>query len=128
MLKKKENKNIEIPRDSNEIKIKGHENNLETNLEKENEENKLISIIIMSADQNIHFPVICKPIDKANIIDITLYKEYPELEGTNFYCLCNGKIIEKSESLIKNGIKNGDVLILNKIEKSEEILIKSIIS
>ena len=41
MLKKKENKNIEIPRDSNEIKIKGHENNLETNLERDNEQNNI---------------------------------------------------------------------------------------
>ena len=127
MFKKKENNNkkFEILRDSGEIKINGHENHFGTDLQREIELNKLISIIIMSSDQKIHFPIICQPTDKVNTIDTFLYKEYPELKETNFYYICKGMVLDRTESLNNLGIKNGDVVVLNEAEKSENTLINS---
>ncbi len=75
----------------------------------------------MSVDQKILFRVICELTDKVNFIEKNLYKEYPELKGTKFYFLFKGEVLDKFKSLKKNDIKNGDKIILNEIEESEEI-------
>ena len=76
----------------------------------------------MSVDQNILFSVACRPTNKVNFFEKKLYKEYPELKGrTKYYFLCRGKALDKFETLTNLGIKNGDVIILNEIEESQEI-------
>ena len=79
----------------------------------------------MSSDQKIHFPIICQPTDKVNTIDTFLYKEYPELKEINFYYVCKGMVLDRTESLNNLGIKNGDVVVLNEAEKSENTHINS---
>ena len=85
------------------------------------EKSKCMSIIIMSSDQKILFPVTCKPTDNINFIEKKLYEEYPELKGTKHYFLCNGIALYKHKSLKNLGIKNGDRIILNQILESEQI-------
>ena len=119
--KKRKKKKVPVPKDSNIIKINKLENSIETILKRENERSKFISIIIMSVDQKILFRVICELTDKVNFIEKNLYKEYPELKGTKFYFLFKGEVLDKFKSLKKNDIKNGDKIILNEIEESEEI-------
>ena len=95
-----------------EIKIK-KEVNKETN-------ERLIEIKFCSTDKVINYPIICKDTDNFLKLKEKLYLEYPLLKN-NFNCfLINGNIINESENLIKNGIKNGDsIIILSDEPKSQ---------
>ena len=77
---------------------------------------KLMSIIIKSIDQNIHRSFICKNTDKFAKIESQLYNEfseYLETESENYF-LVNSKKINRYKSLEENGIRNGDVILLDR--------------
>ena len=90
-------------------KLKRYPINLEEN-------EKLMSIIFTSVDQNTHYSLICKNTDTINKLEAELYKEYPDYTETENYFLCKGKIINKFHTFEMNNIKNGDVIILNQKE------------
>ena len=81
---------------------------------KENE--KLISIIISSINKKINYSMICKNTFTINDLEKEIYKEYPEISGTENIFMFNGKIINREETFESNNIKNGDTLILNQKE------------
>ena len=77
---------------------------------------KLMSIIIKSIDQNILRSFICKNTDKFAKIESQLYNEfseYLETESENYF-LVNSKKINRYKSLEENGIRNGDVILLDR--------------
>ena len=74
---------------------------------------KLMSIIISSKKMLYSLP--CKNNNTINDIEKELYKEFPEYSKTKNIFLYKGKIINKFETLQKNNIKNGDILILEKV-------------
>ena len=77
---------------------------------------KCLSVIFISADQKIHYPIICKNTDKFSTIENILYDAYPEyIESQNCF-LVNGNLINKYKTLDFNKIKNGDIIMLKKIE------------
>ena len=73
---------------------------------------KLISIIISSTNQQIHYSLICKNTNTINDIEKDIYKEFPDYSERENIFLCKGKIINKFETFESNHIKNGDILIL----------------
>ena len=76
---------------------------------------KLMSIIIYSIDQKVHYPIICKKTDKFCNIEIQLYDAYPEYsESINFFTV-NGIKINRNKNLDDNKIKNHDIIVLNKM-------------
>ena len=78
-----------------------------------------ISIIIISNDENILFPLVCQKSDKFEDLEKKFYKKYPEYEdkGNIFYLNeKNEKIIIKNESLDKNNINNGDIIKFKNIK------------
>ena len=90
-------------------KLKRYPINLEEN-------EKLISIIFSSVDQNTHYSLICKNTHTINNLEGELYKEYPDYCYSENYFLCKGKILNKFHTFEMNNIKNGDVIILNEKE------------
>ena len=76
---------------------------------------KLISIIISSKDEKMHYPLFCKNNNTINDIEKELYKEFPEYSKTKNIFYYKGKIINKNETFQKNKIKNGDILILEQL-------------
>ena len=74
---------------------------------------KLMSIIFASADQNIHYSIVCKNTDNITKLEEELYREYPEFSETENYFMCKGKVLNKFHSFESNYIKNGDVIVLN---------------
>ena len=70
-----------------------------------------------SCDQKIHYSIVCKNTDTINKLESELYKEYPEFSKNENYFLCKGTILDKSKKLEEYNIKNGDIIILNKIEE-----------
>ena len=68
----------------------------------------------MSLDEKILYSVMGKNTDVFSKIENELYKKYPEYsENENAFYL-KGKKIEKNKSLSYNGIKDNDIIILNK--------------
>jgi len=81
------------------------------------ENEKLMSIIMVSNDQKIHYSIICKNSQKFTKIEENLYERYPEyIESENFF-LVNGNKINKYKSLEENKIKNSDIITLFKYDE-----------
>ena len=57
---------------------------------------KIISIIIMSSDENIIFPISCKNTDIFSFIEKKFYEKYPEYKDLDNYFVINGKRIKKN--------------------------------
>ena len=77
---------------------------------------KLISIIFSSSDQTMHYSMICKNTDTISYLEKQLYKEFPSFSKSKNFFLCKGTVIDKHKTLDSYKIKNGDILILNKID------------
>ena len=73
---------------------------------------KLMSIIFASVDQNIHYSIVCKNTDNINKLEGELYREYPQFSETENFFMCKGKQLNKFHSFENYDIKNGDVIIL----------------
>ena len=73
---------------------------------------KIISIVIMSSDENIIFPILCKNTDIFNFVEKKFYEKYPEYKDLDNYFILNGKRIRKNKSLDENKIKNNDIIII----------------
>ena len=79
-------------------------------------EEKTIAVVFISLDKRLHFPMSCKISDIFEKLEEKLYLEYPDYKKENTYFITNGKLVIKSETLEKNGIKNGDSIIVNSSE------------
>ena len=80
------------------------------------EKEKLMSLIFISFDENIHYSIICKNTDKFSAIESLLYDKYPDYKKLEKSFIIDGKEIDTTKSLEDNNIKNSDIitLIINK--------------
>ena len=92
-----------------EQKLSELKNNIPLLLKKEE---KLISLIFISFDENIHYSIICKNTDQFSKIESLLYDKYPEYKKLKKHFIMNGKESKKSKSLEDNEIKNSDIITL----------------
>ena len=81
------------------------------------ENEKLMTIIIISGDQKVHYSIICKNTQKFTEIEHKLYQRYNEYLESENYFLANGKKINKYKSLEENNIKNSDIITLYKFDE-----------
>ena len=79
-----------------------------------NESEILMTVIFYSTDQKIHYSMLCKNTDLFSRLESVLYKveEYKEYKQKENYFIANAKSIDRFETLEKNGIKNGNVIII----------------
>ena len=80
---------------------------------------KIMSIIFTSVDQKLNYSMICKNTDTISQLELKLYEEYPKLEGSKYYFICNGTVLKKFEKLEKLKIKSGDIIVLN-LDENED--------
>ena len=78
-----------------------------------NENENLLCIIFCTIDEKILFPMICKNTDNIKILEKKIYQKYPEISCNDNYFSFKGKTIDKNQSLEKNKIKDGDMIIIN---------------
>ena len=76
----------------------------------------ILSVIFISTDQKIHHSIIFKNTDKFSEVESRLYKIYPEYLESENYFLAKGKRINRFKTLEENGIKNSDIITLEKFE------------
>ena len=79
---------------------------------------KIMSIIFSSVNQNFNYSMVCKNTDTINKLEEKLYEEYPNLSERENYFLCKGKLLNKFQSFERNHIKNGDIILLNQNDSS----------
>ena len=82
-------------------------------------EEKMIKVIFISEDQNIHYTLACKHNVKFYDIEQKLYEKYPDYSKTNNSFYVNGRKINKSEDLDYNKIENGDIINIHYKEKNK---------
>ena len=73
---------------------------------------KLISIVFNSFDENIHYSVICKNTDQFLKIESLLYEKYPQYKYLNKDYFVNGVKININKNLKDNKIKESDIITL----------------
>ena len=79
---------------------------------------KLISIKIISGEQDIDYPIIIKNTEKFFKIESLIYEKYPNYMETINYFLVRGNKINRSKTIEENYIKNDDIitLIINNLD------------
>jgi len=123
---KKENPNIKILEDENknlknQLYLKENEIN-EMKLKIKNNKNKFVSfddvmvINFESTDSSIHEGIQCLRTDTFAEVEERLYQKYDEFRNINNMFTFNGGIILRFKNLKENNIRNGDKVILLKIE------------
>ena len=75
-------------------------------------EENLFSIIFVSADQKVHYSIVCKNSDPFYKVEQKLYEEYPELKEKDLFFLNNGKSINRNKTVAENKIKNGYIITI----------------
>ena len=74
---------------------------------------KIISIVIISKDENINTSIICKNTDNFSVVEKKFYEIHPDYKGNNIF-LRNGKVINKDNNLIQNEINDNSIIYLEK--------------
>ena len=111
-----ENKNL-----NNQLYLKENEIN-ELKLKIKNNNNKLISfndvmvVNFESTDSSIHEGIQCLGTETFAEVEERLYQKYDEFRNTNNMFTFNGRTILRFKNLKENKIRNGDKVILLKIE------------
>ena len=73
-------------------------------------EEKIMSIIFISSDENIITSIICRNTDNFKFIENKFYEIYSEYKDIDNIFILNGKKINKNKSLEENKIKNNDII------------------
>ena len=76
------------------------------------EKEKMISIIILTSDQNVVTSFICKNTDKFDSIEKKFYELYPEYQQKNTKFINKKNLINNDKTLEENKINNNDIIIL----------------
>ena len=77
---------------------------------------ELMSIIFNSTDQQIQASMICKNTDLFSTIEKKLYDIYKQYGEQENYFMSNGNKITRHKTLKENGIHDGNVIVLNKVD------------
>ena len=76
------------------------------------EENDLLPIVFFSADQKIHYSIICKKTDLFNSIENKLYDIYPQYREYENKFYVNGNKINRAKTISGNNIKYSDIVMV----------------
>ena len=77
---------------------------------------KIMCVIFVTGNQEVHYPFICKDKQKFNELENLLYEKFPNYKETENFFTVNGNKINKSKTLEENKIKDGDIILLNVFE------------
>ena len=74
-------------------------------------EEKMMSIIFKSIDENNYYSIICKNTDIFSNIEKIFYDKYPEYKNTQSEFFINGNKVDRFKNIDDNKIKNSDIII-----------------
>lgn len=103
-----------------EINLKNKELN---NLKKQLESNNLVTSISPGEEviavnftfigSQINYPIACKNTNTLARLEEKIYNEFPQYKDYNTYLTVNGNITKRFKTLEENGIKDGNIIIVN---------------
>ena len=73
---------------------------------------KLITIKLISVDQDIDLPIITKNTEAFSKIEKILYNKYPKYKNSENYFIVNGNQINRNMTLEENKIRNDDSIMI----------------
>ena len=82
-----------------------------------------MSIIFTTTDRAFNYSIFCKKTDTIRIAKNKLYKENQEYLKDNIFFYCKGKVLEENKTFESMGIKNGDIIFIEKHLDTENIKI-----
>ena len=78
-----------------------------------NENEKLISVIFTTLNEEKYYSIICKDTDDFNKIEKKFFEVFPQYYSSdNIYFKVNGKKIDRYKNLIGNNINHNDIIII----------------
>ena len=77
---------------------------------------KSFAISFESIDSRLKYPIICGNNTTIARLEEVIYNEFPDYKECNTYLTCNGIILKRFKTIEENKIKQGNVIIVNKIE------------
>ena len=89
-----------------------NEENKKLKNEMQNMLENMFAISFISTNQTINYLMVCRNSDNFEDIEEKLFNEYPQLKNKNIYFMANGNVINRCETLEKNGIKNSTVILI----------------
>ena len=123
-LKKANNKLTEKNNEIKNLKLNNEKLNKEVNELKDKlarypfellEGEEMLNVNFNSADDNIHYSVICKNTDKFYVLENQLHDNFPNYFETENYFTIKGVKIDRFKKLQDYNIRNNDIIILNKV-------------
>ena len=75
-------------------------------------EEKLMTLIVISNDEIVHYSFICKNTYTFTKIEEMIYDKYPEYKKRENSFFVKGKKINRNKTLEENKIKNSDIITL----------------
>ena len=85
------------------------------------EDDKIISIIFITSDENIHYSMICKSKEMFIDLEKRLYINYPQYKETKNYYYANGYKIDVNKTLEDNKIKDNEIIIISHENDNDNI-------
>jgi seryl-tRNA synthetase len=82
------------------------------NIDKNIDQN-FISIAFTTVEKKFIFPISCKNTERFIDVEAKLYDEYPQYQDGSNYFTVNGHKIQKYKTLLENGIKYSNTIILH---------------
>jgi len=88
----------------------------------ENDNKKLVDfenimvVTFISSDQKINYGIKCLKTDTFAEVEEKLYQKYEEYRETNNNFIAKGKLVLRFKKICDNGIKEGDIIQLIKLE------------
>lgn len=73
---------------------------------------KLMTVTIISFDEEIRITTTCHKNDYLSLIEELLYEQYPEYKNKNNFFYLKSKIVDKYKNLENNGVKDNDIILL----------------
>ena len=77
---------------------------------------KSFAISFESIDSRLKYPIICRNNTTIARLEEEVYNEFPDYKECNTYLTCNGETLKRFKTIEENKIKQGNVIIVNKIE------------
>ena len=75
-----------------------------------------IIAVNFSLNKEIQKPMACKNTDIISRLEEKLYNEYPQYKEYNTYLTVNGNLIKRFKTLDENGIKDGNIILVNRYD------------
>ena len=82
------------------------------------EDENIIAVNFTSTDYSVNFPVPGNKKDNFSKLEDKLYKEYPDLKNKEHYYICNGSKINTAETLERNNIKSGSMIVIVEVDNT----------